>query len=358
MTFEKVDHTLEEHVQKLIASDESHLTQQASHLTSQELIYALSLLGEGKEEFWKQKTRALINGLFSRQSLEQAGHALNVEQLLDLFQHRQILETKELWKISPIIVGIRPSVFRELLTKATPHELQIFKQEGMTEPVQHHITLLTQDLLYEIDDLLSHSFHLEMEINSLDVSAASDDLNTFIDRIQRTSQKFQGFLNLLNALLEITWNTSRIDLIEKLTFAKTSIQKVINQLGQPGDDNAPQTGLFAKVVHHFENIFKPEHALITLENFDEDIPVLEALTKFSMWYVVDYWELGLLPNVKQREQLNLDPTIYSEKECLDYREQLLKEISQNLENKGLRTVRDLKKHRIFSKKALLDYLHS
>ncbi|MBS4169232.1 hypothetical protein [Parachlamydia sp. AcF125] len=354
MTFEKS----EQYIQNLIASTENHLTQQAPHLSSQELIYALSLLGEGKEEQWKQKTRAIINGLYNRQSLEQAGQALNAAQVLDLLQHRQMLETKEVWKISPLMVGIRPFIFRELLAQAAPQELQILKQEGMAEPVQHHITLLTQDLLLEIEGLLNQSFYLEMEIYAVEAAALPDDIQLYLDRIQKTSLQLHHCLSSLNALLELTWNTPRLDLIEKLTFAKTSVQKVLNQLGQPGDEATSPTGLFAKVIHLFENMFKPEHSLMGLENLDEEIPILEALTKFSLWYVVDYWELGLLPSIKQREQLNLDPAVYSEKECLDYREQLLKEVSQNLAQKGLKTVCDLKKHRIFSKKSLSHYLQS
>jgi len=359
MAFEKVQsECIEESIQKLIQLESEELTKQASLLNSQELIYAIALLGEGQMAHWQEKTQALVKGLNNRQAIEQASQALNIDQVLDLLSHREILETKEIWKLSPIFVGMRPSVFREILTQANAAELQILKQEGITEPLQHHITILTEDILNEIDELFRQSFYLEMELNSIDaLTTTHEEILNFLQRIEQASQKTDSTLMTLNALLETTWNTSRIDLIEKLTYAKTSLQKIVNQLGHAGDEQNPLSGLHAKLAYHFERIFEQEAILTSFEKFVDDTPVTEALTQFSIWYLLDYWELGLLPEIATRSELNLDPEFYSEKECLAYREYLSNLVTQNLEKHHLKTVQDLKKNKIYSKKALYDYLN-
>lgn len=355
MPFEKVQSdSLEESMTRFITLSPQEIMNHASKLNSQELLCTITLLGEANDN---QKCRALIQGLNHRQSIEQAGQALNAKQILDLLDHREILETKDLWKISPLLVGMRPSVFREILSLADLTELQVLKQEGITEPVQHQITILTQDLLEEIDHLFRQTFYLEMEINALDsLTTSEEEINQAYKKIDTAVEKAESLLTTLNALLELTWNTSRIDLIEKLTYNKTSLQKILNQLGHPGDHQLAPQGLYAKLKYHFESAFQTTPPFSSIESWDDDTPILEALTQFSMWYLQDYWQLGLLPEITERSELNLDPEIYTEQECLAHREYLINLISHNLEKYHLKTVHDLKKNQIFSKKALYDYL--
>ncbi|MCA6602673.1 MAG: hypothetical protein IM537_21290 [Pseudanabaena sp. M57BS1SP1A06MG] len=358
MAFEKVQsECLEEYIQRLIQLESEELTAQASQLNSQELMHAIALLGERRIPNWQEKTQAIFRGLHTRPAIEQASQALNIAQVLDLLSHREILETKEIWKLSPLFVGMRPSVFREILSQANPEQLQTLKQEGITEPLQHHITILTEDILDEIDELFRQSFYLEMELNALDTTTTPpDETRQFLERIEHASQKAESTLATLNTLLEATWNTSRIDLIEKLTYAKTSLLKIVNQLGHAEDEQNPLSGIYAKLAHHFERIFEQEAVSTSLEKFRDDTPAIEALTHFSIWYLLDYWELGLLPEIATRAELNLDPEFYSEKECLAFREYLFNQVTQNMEKYGLKTVQDLKKNKIFSKRALYEYL--
>jgi hypothetical protein len=84
----------------------------------------------------------------------------------------------------------------------------------------------------------------------------------------------------------------------------------------------------------------------------DNTPALEALVKFNVWYIKDYREVGLLP---QLDATHI-PTLFPEQEDLKHREQLFKIAESNLEKIGLHTLADLKTERIYSKKALIEYI--
>ena len=77
---------------------------------------------------------AIIHALTSREQLEAAGHSLSLAQALELLGHPQ-----EIHKLPQILVGMPLSRFIELIASASDKQLEILKQESVSEPVQHHL---------------------------------------------------------------------------------------------------------------------------------------------------------------------------------------------------------------------------
>ena len=126
-------------------------------------------------------------------------------------------------------------------------------------------------------------------------------------------------------------------------------------IGFPGNDYILPKGLYAKFEEKLNTIYSGfNHGEGLL---DED-PAIEALANLSIWYLQDYWELGLLPEISNIQQLDLDPKHYNESERSDFKADLFLKVRKNLESKGLKTVFDLKSNQIFSKGMLKNYLSS
>ena len=83
---------------------------------------------------------------------------------------------------------------------------------------------------------------------------------------------------------------------------------------------------------------------------------IEGLTRLSVWYLKDYWELGLLPSIDVPAKLNLDPHRFSEEECKQYHQHLLTLVQDLLNKLNIGTVGALKKARIYSKPLLKAYI--
>ena len=87
-----------------------------------------------------------------------------------------------------------------------------------------------------------------------------------------------------------------------------------------------------------------ETVVETIEALHDEDPACDALVKFSVWYLQDYFELGLLPEVTNEAELDRDPQRYREL------------ARQRLHRLGLKTVGDLKRAGIFSRATLAEHV--
>jgi len=100
-------------------------------------------------------------------------------------------------------------------------------------------------------------------------------------------------LATLNKALQLAWNSNRVDLIEKLSTAKETCQKfVISIIGHPRHAVNPPTGLYARLEARLNAVFGNPSDPNDIEAAGNDEPAMEALVKFSIWYLKDYWDLG------------------------------------------------------------------
>ena len=180
------------------------------------------------------------------------------------------------------------------------------------------------------------------------------ELNKQIDKF---SIDFNALHERANKALAIAWNTNRLDLIESFSKVKDSCQKYTAYgIGEPKTLRAAATGLYGKLDQSLFAVFGDPKDPSDLEALKETEPAMEALVKFSVWYLKDYWEMGLLPSVTNQEDLDLNMEQHTETERAAYREKLFNEVKKNLQKIGLFSVSDLKKAHIFSKKTLHEYI--
>lgn len=129
-------------------------------------------------------------------------------------------------------------------------------------------------------------------------------------------------------------------------------------VGIPRCNGAQATGLFALLEQKLNAVYGNPLDPNDIEALDNSDPAIDALVKFSVWYLRDYWEIGLLPMVKNERDLDLSSRRYSERNRAEHREKLFVMVQENLERLGLDKVKDLKKARIYSRETLQDFIRA
>lgn len=307
---------------------------------------------------WKEKTHAIIEVLNTPQQLEAVGRSVSYEQIYEILSFISDNKEKIQTKLFPLFVGIPQSLFLLLLVQASPELQSLLKQESISEPVQHHLTLLTHALA-TTSDSQSQTFNaLETHLETFDLATTTPDQiseqQKVIEFLRETCLNTQL---VASKALAIAWNSNRTDLIEKLSWIKEHSQKLSHSLiGHPKLQESPAAGLYAILETRLDSVFNDENNL----PLNDDEPALEALIKFSIWYIKDYWEVGLLPQVSDLADLQMNSELESvtAQEQIDHRKDLFAAVKNNLDKLGLSTLKDLKKHKIYSKTALKDFIQS
>jgi hypothetical protein len=130
------------------------------------------------------------------------------------------------------------------------------------------------------------------------------------------------------------YKNTPIDLIDKLSSVNEMLQhQLIHSVGVRGKGQDPSTGLYLTLEQHLSSIFDT-----SLQDSDA---AMEGLTRLSIWYLKDYWELGLFPSVQQASDLEA------------HHPQFLAQIQKKLQ---IQTVGDLKKAYLFPKPLLKAYI--
>lgn len=304
---------------------------------------------------WQKKLHHLIAATYQREHLEAIGKELSPLQFLSLLDTTLQIEDKHHWKMAPILVGMKSPQFIKVLDRMNDSQLHIFQYEGITEAVQHHLTTLTHRLANQIEVLATEINRLFYDLEILDVQSVSrENAKKIYQIIVDLEGKIQHHFQTASKGISIAWNSNRQDLIEGLSAIKDGCQKTLRYgIGEPRDRAQEPTGLYKQ----FENTFFACYGDDPTKNFEalnDSEPATEGLTKLSVWYLQDYFELGLLPNISNLSELNTQ----NEKERVKYRETLINQVNQSLKKVGLVTVGDLKKALIFSNASLKSYLQN
>ncbi len=332
------------------------LENEISHMDKNQIRSTLVKINETNDGNWRKKTRAAIVGLTDRSLLEAAGNILTIPQIFELLDTILCIEDKHHWKLSPILVGMSHDIFSKLILFGTEKEIAILKHESVTEPVQHHITLLSHEFTETIKDLEIQIFSITREIELLNVNELGrNEAQEIINRIDEISLQFHHLLEKANIVLALAWNTLRLDLIENLNVSKDRSNKMlIHAIGNKHIPNSP--GLYTDLKLRLFRIYNDPHTPEKIESLREDEPAIEGLSKLEVWYLRDYLDLGLLPGIIKPEELDLDLSKHTEAERMEHREKLFSLARNTLEKLGLITVNDLKEANIFSRKTLKEFI--
>ena len=291
--------------------------------------------------------------------IEELARSLNLTQFLDLLNLSTQLTEGVARKLNPLLVGIPHELFSESLLQLSDEQLKILCRIGEGEPLHYHLTLLTHELSNQAKACADDIESLVKAIDTYDINRIHQtDLESFRKRMQTAADFFRVALKKIDVILALAWNSNREELIERLTSLKENwLRYVTHELGTPAAPPRPATGVYERFDRHFGEVYgsNEPHPLHGLS--DDDL-ALEALAALSIWYIEDYWEIGLLPGIEHAKHLQLDPKNYDEKARREHREQLILKARQNLESIGLKTVADLKQKRLYSKLMLMQYIEA
>jgi len=295
-----------------------------------------------------EKLKSLLREANDSSILETIGKGIQPDQLTAL---SGLLLGEYIEKFPAILVGLPHSLFMELLKHADDSNLHILKALASSEPLQHHLTMAGHDLQQQIFDCELQIGGLTNEIAALETTQMGrSDLQAIESKIADAAKGLQELTLVVNKSLAIAWNTSRIDLIETLSHTKERAESLLaHGIGRKRCDEHHSSGLYAKLEERLFHIYSNGNAF---ENLKDEEPAIEAIAKFSIWYLKDYWEIGLLPHIKQLDESESRPLQEKQHE----QEALLQQVNINLKQLGLKTLSDLKQARIFSKQSLSEFI--
>jgi hypothetical protein len=346
----------EEAAKSALQMNAQSLHSEIKFMNVDQISSVLSILNESCDSNWREKTRAAIFGISDKPKLEAAGKVLTLNQILEFLEEISNNSNEQRWKLSPLLVGLSHNVFSQLLVTASRNQVQILKHESFTEPVQHHLTILSHELNAFLYDLNTELEAFEQHLQTLNLSEiTSDEIAKIINGIDYFFEKHLGVLNKANKALAIAWNTNRADIIEGLNVIKEKCQKVLTYRIGKKDSIDTKDGLHTLLIEHLNQIYGNPSDPHNVEALQAGEPAIEAIAKFSIWYLEDYWEIGLFPHIKERKEIE---TLESKDDINsnNIKEKLFKSAQQNLKNLGLFTVEDLKRSYIYSKKGLKEFI--
>ena len=328
-------------------------------LSPERLIPVAAAMHHDKDPSWRPKIKAIFTILANKDQLEAFGKALHYPQMLEVLETAKDLEAIHHWKLLPILVGLPNQVFEEVLQSGSLQQLQVLKQEAITEPIQHHLTVMLHGIAHDIESRSSMLHNLLKEISSIDVSKVN---RGSIDSIKTMLASLSAFYLeasvKISKALALAWNTYRADLIEKMTTLKDSCLKYnAVVIGHPHSNEAISSGFYALLDKQLDTVYGKLGDPEDNEALDNSEPAIEGLSKLGVWYMHDYWEIGLLPGIKEPDLIEQEGYATGDSEQSKDREKLYFLTLENLERLGLTTVGDLKSADIYSKGMLIDYIN-
>jgi hypothetical protein len=300
----------------------------------------------------------LLKNKSTREELEEAGKYLTKEQVLLLLHSVFPKEPKEIWKISPLLVGLPHPLFRKILLDMKENELKTLKVESLCEPLQHHLSLLSHELNKEIEDCSPEYQKLSLLIRSLNLNTFRfKDFLLLREKIELLEKELNEIVFLSSKALALAWHAQRKEIVEKLTQIKEGSQRFIHKgIGAYLNPyNVPES-LYALLENKLNTPFTHNPSQTSIKELDDKDSAFEALAKLNIWYLKDYFLLGLLPSVKSLSQLNKMITIEDFNKRREIRDQLYSEIKKQLSKIGLEKVKDFKHNCILTKESFTKFI--
>jgi hypothetical protein len=307
---------------------------------------------------WKEKLALIFQFLPRDLSLETVGQTLSLEQFLEILTlvatSSKSLVTQQ--HLSSLLVGIPSPIFQNSLLYISKKQLSVLQQEAVAEPLQHHLFVLERTLSKEFLNCCQYFENLADFLKSGDLTKLNREA---ITNIYTSIENLEGRTNLillvLNYGLALAWNSDRLELIENLGHLKERAQRfLLEEVGRKTSLERQSSGLWKRLEAKVDAIFNEVNNDDTQILMPNETPALEALSKFSLWYLQDYHEIGLLPDIELSEIKTL--VAKNTKKNQQRRAELIAKIETKLSQLGLNTLEDIKEAKIFSKQLLIDYI--
>lgn len=321
--------------------------------SQEELLTVMNRVTRGPEGL--ELLHALLANTLPTELLECLGQHSSLWHLQETLRYAEQAPQQQA-KLLAIFAGLPFAVFEQLLDNIEPAHLQLLQKIGHTEPLMHQLTLFShryeqhyQEHCKEVEELLR-----EIE-QQRPIHMTSAEMYMLIDKIAKLQHVCEQEQDCLAKALSIAWNSGKHALIEALSTLKERHYYLLqHDIGMNDCSTGQCSGLYQKLAQQLAKAFGDPNEIDSFEMLRNDESPFEVLAKFSLWFLKDYWDIGLLPNITSEEQLkDLDET-KSNGRALDFR----KEVEQNLHKLGLINVEAFKIKHIFSKEMLMEFIAS
>lgn len=295
---------------------------------------------------WREKLRSLVETTSSRSALETLGEELNVEQTLELIDWALEKDTSAAREaIGALFAKLKQSIFCNVLLETTPSQLDFLKRDSSVETIQHHLSQLSHELKERFVLFCDKVVHESGRLDTLDLSQLrSEDIDILHHSLDEIAKEGRDIIHLTSVALALAWNTNRTDIIQELSHTKELCEQcLIRDVGNPTIEEAQSSGLWHVLKAKLDSVFSDMDTQGSLTLMKDSDFALEALVKFSVWHIRDYCEVGLIPHA--------DKDIPAER-----RDNLFALAERNLSKLGLKTLLDLKREKIYSKRALMEFI--
>lgn len=294
--------------------------------------------------------------LSNKHDLEQAGNNLDLGQAHQIL-YFLIAEKLPADKFLPILVGMSQGIFYQLMGSLSPEEEHLFKEFGSTEPLLHKLAILAHDWKQDLEALVKDIYEVAAKIESINLTLITkQDIFTTRKEIDELDHFIEEHLLILNCALIIAWNSKRVDLIDSLSTLKDLYLRTFSILiGHTKVNDANATGLYKKLEDRLNQVYSYDSEF-TLAPFNDLDPAIEALTSFGIFYLEDYVELGLLPDIRSVKDLKSSLRKKNIQELTPYLESIIAQVEETLKSLGLKNVKSFKDAKIYSKDMLKEYL--
>lgn len=329
------------------------LQEYASKMNEGQIRLALLHLTDTSKPHWAASLHALFRGIEELSGLEAIGRILNLSQLIEFLDYAAI--NKDLsWKLFPIFITIPHPIFSQMLLDLPDKRKQQLQLLCTAEPLQHHLLMYSHELTDLFDSLFKNYLLLEEEILAIDgKNLSSNDLVAIQKSIGDLKEQANQIRSKIENALSLAWNASNGDLIEMLSNYRERYERFLfTTVGHPAQQSTPSTGLYYTLEHQLGAVFDENKDGAHFEALRDNEPALEALARLSIWYIEDYWKIGLLPDVANPKELSL-PSLSKDAQLPAHYQSKVK---QNLKLLGLKTVKDFKRNHLVSKSILKDYI--
>ncbi|MCB1111128.1 MAG: hypothetical protein H7A37_07600 [Chlamydiales bacterium] len=321
-----------------------HRLRNLKSLQIQALLQQLDQLQNSKAR--QNKAVTVLKHLQDRQHLESYGQGLSVSLAIDCFNND--FDQENIQKLNSVLVGLSHPIFSHLLSSNNNKVEENLKKLSDCESLQHHLTLFSHEMEQETNRFVGELEQIEDHIDRLKPEKVlPQQIAQIFQDIARTLFRYQDVTSKLQRALSIAWNSGRTDLIDSLSTQKENWEKLRTlAIGETFSGNCQPTGLYARLDRHLGVVYADLDNPDDTEGVRDDDPAIEALAKLGAWYLRDYWNLGLLPEIQSLENIN-------EKD----RHHLLSTVRHELGKRGLLTVRDLRRQKIYSLSTLKQFLN-
>lgn len=329
------------------------LQEYALKMNESQIRVAILHLADSTKPHWSDSLHALLRGIEELPGLEAIGRVLNLAQLIEFLDFAAV-NKNQAWKLFPIFITIPHPIFSQMLLDLPEKRKQQLQLLCTLEPLQHHLLMYSHELTDLFDLLFKNYLKLENEIFTMEGrNLSSSDLTAIQHSIGELRENVNHVRSKIENALSLAWNAGNSDLIEMLSNYRERYERFLfTTIGHSAQQFAVATGLYQTLEKQLAAVFDESKDNSNVEALKDNEPALEALGRLSLWYIEDYWKIGLLPDVADPKELSLPSLARDAQLPLHYQNK----VKQNLKLLGLKTVKDFKRNHIVSKSILSEYI--